>query len=189
MANQYYISNLSAKIDNMSIKDDAIFHYVRNEKNAVIDEENTACEIIDMKITNIQNNNEQKKFSTNESLDEMNQFLNDFMLKIIELKLTHTATSAIFKMFSEFVEKLHKFNSDSVLQHQSDDTIQILVGTKNIILNKLHEFDSQKKRQEMVKSLDGHLKSREICSGRQIKMKKDKETNLSLPTQVRPTFQ
>lgn len=186
MENQCYISNLSAKVNNLSLKNDSLFHYVASKKDTV-DVEPT--ETISMKANQTQNKYEQKHFSSNHCLDEMNEFLNGFMLKISELNLTQIATNAIFKIFCEFVEKFHKFNCDSISRYQNDDTVQILVSTKNAILNKLHEFDSHIKRQKIVKSSNDHLKSREICIGTQMKMKKDKESNLNLPTQVRPTFQ
>lgn len=111
------------------------------------------------------------------------------MQKIGDLKLTKIATNTIYKIFCEFVEQFHKFNCDSILRYQNDDTVQVLVGTKNIILNKLHEFDSGSKRQKIVKSLNDHLNPREICIGTRMKMIKDKEHNLNLPTQIRPAFQ
>lgn len=68
-------------------------------------------------------------------------------------------------MFCEFVEKLHIFNCDSVQRNNNDDIVNSLVGTRNFVLNKLHEFDTQYKRQKIVKNSDDHLKSREICIG------------------------
>lgn len=182
MANQYYISNLSAKIDHMSIEDNTNFYYERKEKDVVI-------ENVPMILANLEIDDEQTHFSTNKHVDEMNQFLNGFMLKISELKLTEIATNTIYKMFCEFVEKLHTFNCDSIKRHQDDDITNVLVGTKNSVLNKLHEFDSQYKRQKIVKSSNDHLKSREICIGTRMKMANDKENNVKLPKQTRPTFQ
>lgn len=85
MENQYFIANLSAKIDNISIKDDTIHHYVRKENNAVNE---VPIEINVLEATHLENKNEneQMRFSTNKHLEEMDQFLNSLMLKICELK-------------------------------------------------------------------------------------------------------
>lgn len=188
MDNQYYIANLSAKVDNLSIANDNIFHFVQKEKNTVIHEEITS-ETIQLKPACNQNDDEQTHFLKSEPFNGMDQFLDDFMLKISELKITQIATNTIFKMLCEFVERLYKFNCDSILHHhESDDTVQILVGAKNVVLSKLHEFDSHQKRQQFTDKRDGHVKSREICIGTQLKMTKDKVNQLSLPAQIRPTF-
>lgn len=185
MANQFYISNLSATINHVSIKDNTNFSYERKENDVVIEKEPT----ISMVAANLESDNEQIHFSTNKHVDEMNHFLNGAMAKISELKLTKIAANTIFRIYGEFVEKLHTFNCDSITRHQDDDIMNILVGTKNFVLNKLYEFDSQYKRQKIVNNSNDHLKSREICIGTQLKMQNDKKNDVKLPKQIRPTLQ
>lgn len=185
MENQFYISNLNAKVDHLSLRDDTIFNFVRKENNTFVE---TPIEV-SLKPKYVENNDEQIKFSTNKHLDEMNDFLDGFILKINELKLTTPATNTIFKTFCEFVEKLHILNCDSVTRHNDDDIVNVLVSTKSFVLNKLCEFDSQYKRQKIDECSDDHLKLREVCVGTQLKMKNDKENNMKLPIQVRPKFQ
>lgn len=184
MANQFYVSNLSAKVDHLSLRDDTIFNFVRKENNTLME---TPIEI-SLKPKYVENNDVQMKFSTNKHLDEMNDFLASFIVKINELKLTTLATNTILGTLCEFVEKFHILNCDSIRRHSDDDIVNVLVSTKRFVLNKLCEFDSQYKRQKTDESSD-HLKLREVCVGTQLKMKHDKENNMKLPTQVRSKFQ
>lgn len=185
MSNQFFISNLTAKVGQMSIEDDSIFNFVRQEKEPTIE---NISEPISIKSSHACVNNEET-FSTNKSLVAMDKFLCDFMTKIVELKLTKVATNNVFKIFSEFVEKMHTFNSDSIQLHPNDDIVNVLIGTKSFVLNKLSEFDSQYKCRKIIQASDDYVKPQKICIGTQLKMKMDKESNLNLPTQIRPTFQ
>lgn len=110
MENQFYFSNLSAKVDHLSLRSDAIFNFVRNENNALVE---SPIEV-SLKPKYVENNDEQIKFSTNKHLDEMNDFLDDIVMKMNELKLTTSAANSIFKMFRDFVEKLHHLNCESI---------------------------------------------------------------------------
>lgn len=184
MENQFYVANLNAKVNR--IGDDTIFNYVQKESNTAM--ENPI--VVSTKPKYVENDNEQMKFSTNKHVDEMNDFLNKFILTISDLKLTKSATDTIFKTICEFVEKLHILNCDSITRHHNDDIVNVLVGTKSLVLNKLHEFDSQyKRRQNVVNLSDDHLMLREVAIGTKMKMKNDKENSVKLPVQIRPTFQ
>lgn len=185
MSDQFFISNLTAKIGQVAIEDDSIFNFVRREKEPTIE---SVSEPISIKSSRTCVN-DQVSFSTNKSLDEMDKFLNGFMTKIIELKLTKIATNNIFELFSEFVEIMHIFNSDSIQMCPKDDVVNVLFGTKSFVLNKLNEFDSQYKCRKIIQTSDSYVKPQKICIGTQLKMKLDKKTNLNLPTQIRPTFE
>lgn len=153
MADQCYITNLTAKIDHMQINNDRTFHYVHKEEDRTI--ENPA-ETFSMEAPC---SDEQTGSTANNYMDEMNNFLNGFMLAICGLKLTQKATNTIFTLFSEFIGRLHTFNCDSITQHQNDDIVDVLVSTKRFVLNKLHEFDTPYKRQKIIKSSNDDLKS------------------------------
>lgn len=185
MHNQCFIPNLTAKVGQMSMKDDSIFDFMQKVKISAIE---SSSETISIKNVHVCGN-EQVLFSTNKSLDEMDSFLSDFMAKIIELKLTKIATNTIFGIFREFVEKMHIFNHDSIQLHPNDDIVNVLIGSKKFVLNKLSNFDSQYKCRKIVQNSNDYVKPQEVCIGSQMKMKMDKETNLRLPIQIRPTYQ
>lgn len=185
MDNQFYISNLVSKTKSLSIENNVTRNVVPNiqSPNSHIVEEpftiehSHACE------------DDQTVFSTNKSLDEMNTFLDIFMKKIFELQLTQVATNTIFSIFRDFVEKMYRLNCESIQRHSTDDIVNVLDGTRKFVVDKIHEFDSKKKCQNKIKSSEDYVKPREVCIGTKIEMKKDKITNLRLPTQTQPTFE
>lgn len=122
MNNQYFISNLIAKVGQMSMKDDSIFNFVQQEKISAIE---SSSEPISIKNSHVCEN-EKVLFSTNKSLDDMDRFLGCFMAKIIELKLTKIATNTILGIFREYVEKMHIFNCVSIQLHPKDDIVNVL---------------------------------------------------------------
>lgn len=186
MNNQIFISNLAAKTGQISIDDDAIFSFVPQKKTTAIENSNRA---ISINASNVCEEKEEVNFSANKSMDEMKVFLRDFMVKISEMKLTKIATNTIFGIFKEFVKKMHTLNCEAVQLHPDDDIINVLGATKSCVLSNLHDFDSHDKCRKIIQTSDAYVKPQEVCVGTQIKMKKDKQTHLSLPTQIRPTYQ
>lgn len=84
---------------------------------------------------------------------------------------------------------MYRLNCESIQRHSTDDIVNVSDGTRKFVVDKIHEFDSKKKCQSKIKSSEDYVKPREVCIGTKIEMKKDKITNLRLPTQTQPTFE
>lgn len=126
-------------------------------------------------------------YNVDKSVVEFRDFLQKkFANSIDELKLTNTATNAIYKLTEELVCEMKKFHSKSLETHSNTSASEVLDVVTDFVLNNLKTLDTDYKRNKQMESNPNHVKPQDVCIG--VSWKKSIQDDQIVFNKIRPTY-
>lgn len=123
-----------------------------------------------------------------ESNTNIDEFVDSIANEILLLNLTHKCTDSVFKLCEKLVRGIKEFGTDMVEKNETD-AVNIIKDLSNKVINKLHSFDSQPKREKLFKKSENFVEpeSKSICT--RWEMKENPITKKMVAEQLPSSFQ
>lgn len=115
---------------------------------------------------------------------DMDNFLTEFSHQICAMKMTHEHTSNVFKLCTQFVENIQKFNEHLIKEENGLDVMKALELSSKLINAKLSDFSTTYKRDKQYISNPIYVAPVELGLGVRFNMTTASYSNVAVPRMI-----
>lgn len=111
----------------------------------------------------------------------------NFFAGLLQLNLNEITINSIVALTGRLLNKTHQFCS-KMMQIRTENPLEVLDSSMNLIVDRLHRFNTTHKRKQFVKNHKSYIEPQQFAIGTHFELKRDKNTGILEQVHKQSTF-